>query len=107
VRYFLDYDPAPALAKTKCPVLALYGSKDLQVPAAQNLPVLKKALAEGGNKDVQAEELPDLNHLFQHAKSGSPNEYGGIEETMAPAVIDEVSGWILKHTAGTYLHKSE
>ena len=99
MRYFLDYDPAPALEKTKCPVLALYGSKDLQVPPSQNLPVLKKALAEGGNKDFRAEVIPDLNHLFQHATTGSPNEYGGIEETMAPVVLDDVSSWILKHAA--------
>jgi len=97
MRFFLDYDPAPALEKTRCPVLALYGSKDLQVPPAQNLPVLKKALAEGGNKDFRAEVIPGLNHLFQHATTGSPNEYGGIEETMAPVVLDDVSSWILKH----------
>jgi hypothetical protein len=97
MRYFLDYDPAPALEKTKCPVLALYGSKDLQVPPSQNLPVMKEALARGGNRDFQAEVIPDLNHLFQHATTGSPNEYGGIEETMAPVVLDDVSSWILKH----------
>jgi len=99
LRYFLDYDPAAALEKTKCPVLALYGSKDLQVPPSQNLPALKTALAAGGNKDVQAEELPGLNHLFQHAQTGAPTEYGGIEETMAPVVLDNVSSWILKHAA--------
>ncbi len=98
VRYFLDYDPAPALRNTTCPVLALYGSKDLQVPAAQNLPVLKSSLEEGHNRDFQAEELPDLNHLFQHAMTGLPSEYGGIEETVSPAVLDEVSSWILKHS---------
>jgi len=94
MRYFLDYDPAPALEKTKCPVLALYGSKDLQVPPAQNLPALRKALAAGGNKDFRAEEVPDLNHLFQHAKTGSPSEYAGIEETVSHAVLDEICGWI-------------
>ena len=99
MRYFLDYDPAPALERTKCPVLALYGSKDLQVPPSQNLPVMKAALSRGGNKDFRAEVIPDLNHLFQHATTGSPNEYGGIEETMAPVVLDDVSSWILKHAS--------
>src|SRR5690606_1922069 len=34
--WFIRYDPAPALEKVKCPVLALFGEKDLQVPASSN-----------------------------------------------------------------------
>ncbi|MGH9388683.1 MAG: alpha/beta hydrolase, partial [Vicinamibacteria bacterium] len=33
LKFFLDYDPASALEKVQCPVLALFGEKDLQVPA--------------------------------------------------------------------------
>lgn len=100
MRYFLTYDPVPALTATRCPVLALYGSKDLQVPPSQNLPPLRQALAAGGNRDVRAEELPGLNHLFQHAATGSPAEYAGIEETMDPAVLDEIASWILQRKPG-------
>ena len=32
-RYFLTYDPRPTLARVRCPVLAINGEKDLQVPA--------------------------------------------------------------------------
>src|SRR5207237_109577 len=64
-RYFLSYDPAPALASLACPVLALNGEKDLQVPAAQNLPAIRRALAH--NTSAQVEQLPGLNHLFQTA----------------------------------------
>jgi pimeloyl-ACP methyl ester carboxylesterase len=98
-RFFLDYDPVPALQKTTCPVLALTGEKDLQIPARENLPKIQKALQDGGNKDFQATELPGLNHLFQHAPTGSINEYGSLEETMAPEALDAVSDWVLKHTA--------
>jgi uncharacterized protein len=98
-REILDYDPVPALQKTLCPVLALNGQKDLQVPPVENLSRIKKTLQDAGNKDVQADELPGLNHLFQHAPTGSPSEYGGIEETMAPEALDAVSAWVLKHTS--------
>ena len=98
-RAFLDYDPVPALRKTACPVLALNGEKDLQVPPKENLSKIKKALEDGGNKDFQATELPGLNHLFQHAPTGSPTEYGAIEETMAPEALNAVSDWIKKRTA--------
>ena len=98
-RYFLDYDPVPALQKTQCPVLALNGEKDLQVPAQENLASIGKALQTGGNKDFQITPLPGLNHLFQHCPTGSPTEYGAIEETIAPEALDAVSDWVLKHTS--------
>jgi uncharacterized protein len=96
--YFLDYDPAPALQKTKCPVLALIGEKDLQVPPKENLPLLRKALEDGGNKDFQVVELPGLNHLFQHCYMGLPAESRAIEETFAPEALSAISEWVLKHT---------
>lgn len=98
MRYFMTYDPAPALAKVKCPVLALNGEKDLQVLPDQNLPVLKAALEKGGNKDVTILRLPGLNHLFQAAKTGAVSEYAQIEETMNAAALDAAASWLRKKT---------
>jgi fermentation-respiration switch protein FrsA (DUF1100 family) len=95
-RYFLTYDPATALRKVKCPVLAIDGSKDLQVPPTENLSAIRKALEDGGNGDFEVDELPGLNHLFQTAKTGSPSEYAGIEETISPLALDKIASWILK-----------
>jgi fermentation-respiration switch protein FrsA (DUF1100 family) len=96
MRYFFTYDPAVALRKVTCPVLVLNGAKDRQVPPAQNLPAIRKALEEGGNKHFEVVEFPNLNHLFQTAKTGSATEYQQIEETMAPLVLEQISNWILK-----------
>lgn len=98
-RYFLDYDPVPALQRTKCPVLALSGEKDLQVPPKENLPLIRKALEDGGNKDFKVLELPGLNHEFQHCYMGLPAESRAIEETFAPDAMNTLSDWILQHTA--------
>lgn len=98
-RYFVRYDPVPTLEKVKCPVLAMIGSKDTQVPARYNLAPIRKALTEGGNKDFQVVEMPGLNHLFQPAKTGAPIEYGQIEITIAPGALEKISSWILKETA--------
>ena len=95
-RYTLTYDPATALRKVACPVLVLNGEKDLQVPPAQNLPAIRKALEEGGNKRFEIDELPGLNHLFQTAKTGSPTEYALNEETISPVALDKIAAWILK-----------
>lgn len=92
--FFIKYNPASALEKVKCPVLALNGEKDLQVPSKQNLPAIKAALAKGGNKNVTAIELPNLNHLFQECKTGLPAEYAQIEQTFSPAALEEISKWI-------------
>jgi fermentation-respiration switch protein FrsA (DUF1100 family) len=95
-RYFLSYDPATALRKVTCPVLAINGSKDLQVPPALNLPAIRKALAEGGNQHAEVDELPGLNHLFQTAKTGAISEYAEIEETISPVALEKMSSWILR-----------
>ena len=96
IQYFLTYDPAIALCKVKCPVLALNGSKDTQVPASQNLPAIRQALQSAGNTHFETVELPNLNHLFQTCKTGSPTEYAEIEETISPIALDKISSWISK-----------
>ena len=94
-RFFFGYDPVPTLRNVRCPVLALGGSDDLQVPAEKNLAFIKAALA--ANSDAQVLQLPNLNHLFQTARTGSVFEYGQIEETIAPSALDLITTWIQKH----------
>ncbi|MCE7039725.1 S9 family peptidase [Dyadobacter sp. CY312] len=95
-QYALKYNPEETLVKVKCPVLAINGEKDIQVVPEENLSAIKLALKKGGNTNVTTKELPNLNHLFQECKTGSPAEYGEIEQTFAPAALNEISGWILK-----------
>lgn len=91
-RTFLGLDPRPALRQVKVPVLALFGEKDLQILPSQNRPELEKALA--GHKRAEIHTFPGLNHLFQPAKTGTVQEYGVIETTMDPMVLQRVSRWI-------------
>lgn len=94
MQYFIKYNPAPALEKVKCPVLAINGEKDLQVPPKENLSAIKKALEKGGNKAITIKELPNLNHLFQECETGSPSEYATIEQTFSPKALEEILNWI-------------
>lgn len=93
---FVAYDPRPALAKVRVPVLALSGSLDLQVDPEQNLPEIARALEKGGNEDVTTQVFEGLNHLFQHATTGLSDEYGEIEETLSPEVLEVITGWIVE-----------
>jgi uncharacterized protein len=95
-RYFLKYDPRPALAQVRCPVLAVIGERDLQVPPKANLPEIEKALKTGGNTDYTLRELSGLNHLLQPCKTGSPAEYGQIEETISPEALLVIGEWIVE-----------
>jgi pimeloyl-ACP methyl ester carboxylesterase len=93
-RFFVTYDPAPALRKTRCPVLVLNGELDRQVVASQNVPAIEKALKKGGNRKVTVHRLAGLNHLFQPAKTGGVEEYDQIEQTIAPEALDVLATWV-------------
>ena len=94
--FFGKYNPAPALQKIKCPVLAIVGARDTQVDPKLNMPVIEEALKQGGNSDYQLEVLPNLNHLFQNCQTGAVAEYARIEETMDPGALELVSDWLAK-----------
>jgi pimeloyl-ACP methyl ester carboxylesterase len=98
-RSFLAFDPRPTLQKVRCPVLAINGEKDLQVPSKENLAEIEKALKAGGNRDVKTVEFAGVNHLFQPCKTGSPSEYAKIETTIAPEVLKAIGDWIVEHTS--------
>ncbi|UYZ63843.1 alpha/beta hydrolase family protein [Hymenobacter weizhouensis] len=97
LRYFLLTDPAGSLRQVKCPVLALNGTKDLQVAADVHLPAIERALKAGGNRNVTVRALPGLNHLFQTAATGSEKEYATIEETFSPAALEIIGTWLAQH----------
>jgi len=91
-RHLLAHDPAEALGSVRVPVLALLGGRDTQVTAEQNLDPLRAALAF--NARAQVAVLPNLNHLFQTADTGGLEEYGRIEETIAPSALEKMGDWI-------------
>lgn len=95
---FYKADPAAVWRKVTCPVLALIGDKDLQVPADANLAAITAALKRARNRDVTARKLPGLNHLYQHAETGVIDEYGAIEETFDPATLDLMASWLAAKT---------
>lgn len=97
-QYLIVTDPAPALEKVSCPVLAINGSLDLQVPPKANLEGIETAIKKGGNNDVTIIEIPNLNHLFQTTETGSPSEYATLEETFSPIALQAIGDWILEKT---------
>jgi pimeloyl-ACP methyl ester carboxylesterase len=88
-RQMIAHDPSASLRAVHVPMLALYGGKDLQVSAEQNVPALRAL-----KPDAEIAVLPGLNHLFQPATTGLVTEYGQIETTLAPEAISTVVDWV-------------
>ena len=91
-KFFMDYNPQSDIAQTPCPVMAINGEKDCQVPAAMNLGAMRRFLP--ANRHHLIKSYPDLNHLFQHCETGLPDEYEAIEETISEEVINDIIAWI-------------
>jgi pimeloyl-ACP methyl ester carboxylesterase len=102
-RFSVRYDPARTLTKVDCPVLAVFGEKDVQVPPAGNREAMQAAM-EGmppaARRGSAVVVLPGLNHFLQTAKTGSPTEYGTIEETLDPAAMERIAAWMETRVAG-------
>ncbi len=95
-KYFLSFDPTTYLVQLRCSVLALNGSKDIQVIASSNLAGIKAALKKSHSKSYEVKELPGLNHLFQTCKSCTAREYGDLVETFSPTALQIMDDWLLK-----------
>ncbi|MEK6325098.1 MAG: alpha/beta fold hydrolase [Acidobacteriota bacterium] len=96
MKFFLTYEPLPAIARVRQPVLILQGEIDRQVTADQAL-MIEKAARAGGNKDVTVRLYPGLNHLFLPAKTGAPSEYTSLSTaTIGEDVIKQMSDWLVE-----------
>lgn len=76
--HILSYDPRPALEALRCPVLALYGSRDTTVSPAVHLARMRDALSRSASPDATIRELPGANHHFYAAHTGGPSEVSGL-----------------------------
>jgi hypothetical protein len=92
LKFFLSFDPASDIKSTKCPTMAINGTKDMQVISTSNLVSIKRLLSEN-NKNL-IKEYDGLNHLFQHCTTGNPSEYVNISETISPEVLKDIADWI-------------
>lgn len=94
MRFYVGYDPAIKLSKLKCPVLAMNGEKDIQVPSGLNLPKIEEVLRTANNRAFSTVELKGQNHLFQPCKKCSLEEYIQIDTTMDPVSMDTITDWL-------------
>lgn len=87
---YYEYDPTPFWLALDVPTLAIYGSLDLQVSAEQN-----SAAIEGENDLITIVTIENMNHIFQSAETGLPDEYGRLEQSVNTELLDILTEWIL------------
>lgn len=92
MRSLIAYDPDDFLPRIACPVLAVVGSRDRQVPPEVVVEPLRESVP--ASVPLTIEVFEGLNHLFQPCETGLPTEYGTIEVTMAPEVLTTIADWI-------------
>ena len=97
MKFFLTYDPAATMRRVKTPVLILTGSRDQQASPAQ-VTLMEAAFKKGGNKDVTARVLPDLNHLFVQDTDGFPGNYAKLPPPVMirSDVVEMIVNWLAK-----------
>ena len=95
MKFFLTYDPVPTMRRVKTPVLILTGSRDQQA-VPEEVALQEAAFKEGGNKDVTARVLPDLNHLFVQDTDGFPGNYAKLPPPvmMQTDVVEMITDWL-------------
>ncbi len=95
-RFFIDYDPKPALEQVMCQVLFLFWELDRQVPAEINRMAIWDILKKSSNNDYTLKTIPKANHGFQSANTGSPSEYMSLEKKFVPGFLEFMSDWVVK-----------
>jgi len=95
MKFFLTYEPAATMRLVKTPVLILTGSRDQQAVPEQ-VALQEAAFKAGGNKDVTARVLPDLNHLFVQDTDGFPGNYAKLPPPlmMRADVVGMIGDWL-------------
>ena len=96
MRFFVNYDPRPALVALKVPTLAVFGSLDTQVPPDTNVEPMRAAFAESANQAARVVVLEGLNHVFQKAGTGAPGEYAVLPKEFGPGLLDLVVDWVVE-----------
>ena len=94
LKFFITFNPASAIEDLNCPVLILFGGKDMQVPIELNKKPFERAFKNGGNNDYKIIVFPNANHLFQKAGSGMPDEYKTLDKKFVSGFVPAIVKWL-------------
>ena len=91
----LVFDPLPFWEHVTCPVLALNGELDMNVPTVRSVPLLDAALKRAGNKDYTISVLPKANHGLAEVSANSGTAPPPVRR-YAAGYMDGIVNWLVK-----------
>jgi pimeloyl-ACP methyl ester carboxylesterase len=80
------YEPLEALQQIRCPYLAVYGGRDVLLPAWRSAEETGVALQQAGNQDSAVVVFPEGNHRIQQNGGGFVTGY-----------LDLLADWAVRH----------
>jgi pimeloyl-ACP methyl ester carboxylesterase len=96
-RTLYSYDPALALEKVSCPVLALFGALDNSTPVPQTIANMRRALKKARNGNFTYRVFPRGNHGLLEAKTGYNSEVPTLRR-FVPGLFDTMTLWLSKRS---------
>jgi uncharacterized protein len=86
-----DYDPVPALERVTCPLLAIWGQRDIYVPVAASAERFAAALGRAGNGSFRLEVVADADHGLRLPATGDAERGPRI-----PDLMDMLVTWLCR-----------
>jgi pimeloyl-ACP methyl ester carboxylesterase len=99
MRKILFYDPAPTVAKLRCPTLAIFGELDNNVLPKKNKAAWETALKSGGHPDYTLVILPRADHIMLQATVGSSAEMSTLQR-FVPEYSTTIRNWLATRIRG-------
>ncbi|GAA4205302.1 alpha/beta hydrolase family protein [Microbispora amethystogenes] len=90
------YDPKPALAAVRQPVLAVWGVHDLLTPPKETPPIFARALEKGGNRHYTFRFFPGADHAAHLTPDGGVTRLPAL----APGYAGLVGSWVREVVSG-------
>lgn len=93
MRTFLTLNPADYIAQMRCPLLALGGEMDCQVPTEENFEAIAD-VCQRNNIPYEVALLVGINHLGQMSETGSVDEYATLGQAPDDMVLETLVNWL-------------
>ena len=93
MRTFLTLNPADYIAQMRCPLLALGGEMDCQVPTEENFEAIAD-VCQRNNIPYDVTLLTGINHLGQMCETGSVDEYASLGQAPDDMVLETLANWL-------------
>jgi len=94
-QYLLGHDFGTDWEKLSIPILAIFGELDVHCDASINKSAMETIDKLNGIHNITVVEIPEANHLFIKAKTGSMSEYQALSKDLVPGLLETISDWLL------------